>query len=333
VWIPGLILSLACLTRYEAWPVTAALLVLSALVLMRRGAPWLEASRDVARVAAWPVVAILLFIVNSRVSTGHWFVTGGFYVAENDAHGRPLVAVEQIWKGVVELAGMPTVLAGAVGLLVAAWWCLRDSRRTHALLAAGLLATASLPFYAFVQGHPFRIRYMVALVLGIAAGSGFTVAALRWWPLQVMALLGLAIAGPPPLSARAPMVMEAQWDRPASRARQAVTACLARDFDRPREKILASMGSLAHYMQELSREGFRLDDFVHEGTDDIWPDAVDSPKRHVQWILFEEQSEGGDSLTQIRQRFPEFVDGFERVCEGGGVALYRKPPRRDIELR
>jgi hypothetical protein len=330
---PGLPLSLACLTRYEAWPVTAALLVLALVVLARRGVAWREAARSVARVAAWPVIAILLFIVNSRVSTGHWFVTGGFYVAENDAHGRPLVALEQIWRGVGELAGLPTVLAGVAGLAVAVWWLLRDARRAHAVLATALLATASLPFYAFVQGHPFRVRYMVVLVVGLAAGCGLAVAALRWWPLQALALLGLAVAGPSPLSAKAPMVMEAQWDRPASRARQAVTACLARDFDRPREKILASMGSLAHYMQELSIEGFRLDDFVHEGTDDIWPDTVDSPKRHVQWILFEEQSEGGDALTRIRQRFPELVDGFERVCEGGGVALYRKPPRRDIELR
>ena len=30
------------------------------------------------------------------------------------------------------------------------------------------------------------------------------------------------------------------------------------------------MGSLAHYMQELSREGFAIADFIHEGNGIIW---------------------------------------------------------------
>jgi hypothetical protein len=332
-WVPGAVIFLACWTRYEAWPVAAALLGLAVCVLVREGVRWTVAARDVARVAAWPLAAVLLFVVNSRVSTGYWFVTGGFFVAENEAHGRPLMALAQVWHGLVEIAGMPTVLTGAAGMLLAAWWFFRDPRRAHALIGVAVLAAAALPFYAFVEGHPFRVRYMVVLVLGVAVGCGFAVAALTRRSLQLAALLALAVSGPSPLDAAAPMVVEAQWDRPASRARQAVTACLVRDFVRPRDKILASMGSLAHYMQELSLEGFRLDDFVHEGTDAIWPDALDSPMRHVQWILFEEQSEGGDVLTRWRRRFPELVDGFERVCEGGGVALYRKPPRGDVELR
>ena len=42
-----------------------------------------------------------------------------------------------------------------------------------------------------------------------------------------------------------------------------MTACLRGGYHG--EKILASMGSLAHYMQELSRDGFRIADFIHEG--------------------------------------------------------------------
>ena len=333
VWRPGLVLALACMTRYEAWPVTAALLALTVVVLVRRGESVHASLRAVARITAWPFVAVLLFLVNSRVSTTRWFVTGGFFVPENDANGRPFVALAQVVNGVTDTSGVWTVAVGAIGLLLAVVWFAMDRRRSHALLSLALLATASLPFYAFVHGHPFRVRYMVVLVLAMAVGCGFSVAALKKWPLQLVAVAGLSMVGPPPLDPQAPMVVEAQWDRPASRARQAVTACLARDFNRPSDKILASMGSLAHYMQELAREGFRLDDFIHEGTDDFWPDTVDSPKRHVQWILFEEKSEGGDELTRRRQQFPELVDGFARVCEGGGVALYRRIARTDIELR
>lgn len=336
VWPAGLTLALACLTRYEAWAVTAALLGLVWVALARRTTPG-NATRLVARVTTWPLAAIALFVVNSRVSTGAWFVTGGFFVPENEALGRPFVALWQVGWGLVTLAGPWTAALGALGALVAlAWSRLPPSRaRSSAVMTLALAGAAALPFYAFVSGHPFRIRYMAVLVLLAAAGNGFVVAAWpRRWMRAVAATLVclVSLIERPPLDAQAPMVTEAQWDRPSTAARTAVTACLAAGFKRPDDKILASMGSLAHYMQETSHAGFRLDDFVHEGTDDIWPDALDRPRRHVQWILFEERAEGGDELTKRRERFADFTDGFARVCEGGGVALYRRVPRRDMHL-
>ena len=331
-WRPGLVMSLACMTRYEAWPVTVALLSLTVLVLIRRGQRWADSLRSVAAIAAWPFVAILLFLVNSRVSTARWFVTGGFFVPENQAHGRPLVAVGQVVRGMIDTAGHLTVALGAAGLFFGALWYARDRRRAHSVLSLALLATAALPFYAFVSGHPFRVRYMVVLVLAMAAGCGYAVAAIPRWRWQVAAIVALLATGPTPLDSNAPMVLEAQWDRPASRARQAVTECLAGQFARPEDKVLASMGSLAHYMQELAVAGFRLDDFVHEGTDEVWSEALSSPRRHVGWILFEERAEGGDVLTHRRSQNPDFIEGFDRVCEGGGVALYRRSSRGDISL-
>ena len=104
-----------------------------------------------------------------------------------------------------------------------------------------------------------------------------------------------------------------------------MTVCLA-----PRhagEKILASMGSLAHYMQELSHAGFDLADFVNEGNGAIWELAMETgPAPHAGWMLVEEQAEGGDVLAQAIRRSPAFARGMTRVCEGGGVALYRRSP-------
>jgi hypothetical protein len=114
---------------------------------------------------------------------------------------------------------------------------------------------------------------------------------------------------------------EAQWDVPHSHERQAVTACLAER--RHGEAILASMGSLAHYMQELSSAGFQIADFVHEGNGEIWVSALKDPARYVGWILTEEQAEGGDELAKRAVEHPAFVSAFSRVCSGGGVALYR----------
>jgi hypothetical protein len=123
-----------------------------------------------------------------------------------------------------------------------------------------------------------------------------------------------------PLDPKAPMVQEAQWDRPFSVGRRDVTACLMREYHD--EPILASMGSLAHYMQELSHEGLGIHNFIHEGNLPYWQEDIEAPMGRVKWILIEEQAEGGDVLAQRARASSEFLTGFKRVCSGGGVALY-----------
>jgi hypothetical protein len=184
------------------------------------------------------------------------------------------------------------------------------------------LAMAALPWYAFSQGHPFRIRYMVPLVVAAAVLVGLALGRLpkgRAW-IAAALLAGIWWTSPP-FDAGAAMVLEAQWDRPRSRERQAVTRCLpAPGGD---EIVMASMGSLAHYMQELSGSGFELRDFLHEGNGDLWLRALDRPRDYVRWLLIEEVAEGGDMLAERARREPAFLAGFTRVCEGGGVGLYR----------
>jgi hypothetical protein len=91
---------------------------------------------------------------------------------------------------------------------------------------------------------------------------------------------------------------------------------------------MASMGSLAHYMQELSHAGFDLDDFVHEGSGPLWGVALHiDPSLSVGWVLIEEAAEGGDVLFQRSQQWPQYLQQFDRVCEGGNVALYRRVNR------
>jgi hypothetical protein len=91
-----------------------------------------------------------------------------------------------------------------------------------------------------------------------------------------------------------------------------------------------SMGSLAHYMQELSIEGFSIRDFVHEGNHPEWEDAVKTPQGRVGWILIEEQAEGGDVLSARARQDPTFLNGFDRICSGGGVALHEA--KADVRL-
>ena len=124
-------------------------------------------------------------------------------------------------------------------------------------------------------------------------------------------------------------------DRHNGIGRRAVTNCLQRSYDGT--TIMASMGSLAHYLQELSLAGFDLDDFIHEGSGPIWQRAYYyEPSLFAGWVLVEEAAEGGDMLFQKQKAWPGFLAAYDRVCEGGNVALYRRrggssdpPARRD----
>jgi hypothetical protein len=319
----GWALVMACLTRYEAWPITAATIGLAAAVLLRRGERPAVAARTALRLAWYPAVAIVLFIANSRWTTGAWFISGGFFVAENKALGQPLLAWELVREGVYQLSGTVLVWSAYAGATLIAVAFARARHLASLALLLALAAAAAVPWYAYAQGHPLRIRYALPLVAACAAIAGGGIGTL--WPRIRPFVAALIIAGAllqsPPLDRSAPLLAESQLDARNREGRKAVTGYLTHHYDG--RTIMMSMGSLAHYMHDLSHEGFRIHDFLHEGNGELWPYAVTGPRGYVGWVAIEEQAEGGDALFAASQRDRHFLDGFERVAEGGGVALYR----------
>jgi hypothetical protein len=324
-WPTGLTIAAACLTRYEAWPVTAAAMTMAALALWRRGVPPRTAVRRVSRLALYPLAAGLAFLVQSRLTVGHWFVTGGFYVVDNPDMGRPFKTVGSIWWASHKLNGYGVLLAAVAGAAAVLVTGLRSRARASTLVVLALAASAALPWYAFYIGHPFRFRYMIPLVPALAVWAGIGVGLTKRAHVAAAALLlALVIIETRPLDASAPMVLEAQLDRQHSRDRVAVSDYLR--LHRRGEPMLASLGSLSHFIQEMSAIGVNIADVVHEGNGDLWAAALDHPEAHVGWILVEELSEGGDRLAERAREYPDFLRAFERVAEGGGVALYRRKP-------
>jgi hypothetical protein len=321
----GVLFALACLTRYEAWPVTAGALTLAVVARWRGGEPLRDALGAGAAIARVPAAAALAFAVFSRVVVGDWFVAGGFFVPENKAIGDAALVIREIGWGVATLSSAPLVWVAAAGLAIAAASAAIDRRRAGAIVVVALAATAAIPFAAFYRGHPFRIRYMVPLLAVEAIGVGLAAGTIRRLRLPAaIAAIALTASTLRPLDATAPMVVEAQWDRPNVEARDRVTSCIG--TLRPGEKIMASMGSLGHYMQEASRAGLQIRDFLHEGNGDIWLAAIERPRPFAAWILIEEKAEGGDMLARIARERPAFLTGYSRVCEGAGMALYRRTP-------
>ena len=58
-------LALACLTRYEAWPITAAAVVLAAIALVRMGATPIYVATRVGAFAFLPAAAVMAVMVLS----------------------------------------------------------------------------------------------------------------------------------------------------------------------------------------------------------------------------------------------------------------------------
>jgi len=323
----GSALAAACLTRYEAWPVTAAVLGLSVLVLIRRGLPVARSLRATAHLAAYPALAVALFLVNSRWTVGSWFVSSGFFVADNvEALGHPLVAWDQLREGLYRLSGTALVWSADIGVILIVVACVRWRLRAPLVVMAAPLAAAVLPLGAYVEGHPFRIRYDVPLVAACAllAGAGIGLLWRRTQPFAAALVISLALFQAHPLDRTAPLIVESQRDAINRTGRESVTSYLVRHRDG--QTIMMSMGSLGHYMHDLSAHEFVIHDFLHEGNGDIWNFAITDPRSVVGWIAIEEQAEGGDALSQEAKRRPAFLDGFSRVAEGGGVALYRRHP-------
>jgi hypothetical protein len=116
----GVALFLACWTRYEAWPVTGALLALALMARLRLGEKPRSAFSDVVRLARYPLLAVFAFLLLSRATVGEWFVSSGFFVAENPALDHPIRAAAQVLTGAITIAGVPLVAVGLAGAMAIA---------------------------------------------------------------------------------------------------------------------------------------------------------------------------------------------------------------------
>jgi hypothetical protein len=314
----------ACMTRYEAWPICAALIGLAFVTLLRRGTGPTNSLRRCAALALYPAIAVVLFGANSRWTTGTWFVPAGFFVPENEALGNAALALAQVRESTWRLSGTAWLWPAYAASALIAWTFVRDRSRASVLLVFALAGAVALPWYAYYQGHPLRVRYGLPLVAACAAISAAGIATLLA-PLRLLAAAGVIVwvlIQSSPFSARAPMIAEAQRDASNKIGREAVTGYLRQHWDRT--TIMMSMGSLAHYMHDLAALDMRIRDFLQEGNEQLWVHAsARGPRGFVRWVVIEERAEGGDALYQAAQKNPRFLDGFDRVAEGGGVALYK----------
>lgn len=318
---------LACLTRYEAWPIMGACFVASAFAWWRRGTSLKLLVPVYARLALYPALTLIGFMVFSRITVGEWFVSGGFFVPDDTLRGQPAAVLEKIAEGIEMLGGVWLLRFSAFSLTVITVTAVWSAGRSPMLIPLSLFAAAALPLSAYLAGHPFRMRYEVPLIIAGAVVVGLATGLLRRLaPVAAVAVLLLVLNESRPFDLTAPMVREAQLDQ-NTQLRGQVTACLKERYQGG--AIMASMGSLGHYMHEMSLAGFSIKDFLHEGNGPIWDSAFTrGPAPLVEWVLMEEVAEGGDAIAQRHRVLPRLLEDYRKICSGGNVSLYQRVRRQ-----
>ena len=89
---------------------------------------------------------------------------------ENPAQGDPYGVAQIIWGARTERYGC-SLVGGAGASLAAAALC-SAANAADVLIGSGALSTAAVPWTAFMDGHPYRIRYIVPLIAVEAIGAG-----------------------------------------------------------------------------------------------------------------------------------------------------------------
>ena len=299
----------ACLTRYEAWPIIGAAIVLAGWVKWRRGTVFMAVLHESTKLALSAAGTALFFMGVSFATTGQWFVTGGFYVPDPKLQGQPMAVYEAIRQGLVDLAGPRFVQFATWSIAIIVIASLLRRSWSGLILPVALVAAAALPFYAYLSGHPFRIRYEVPLILAGAVCIGTAVSMLRFAaPLVAIPMLALVMVQAPTFDPElAPMVVEGaarsrQQLRPARRDHVPAAAIRSaarswRAWDRSRITCRS-----CHTPDSISLISFTK----AAGRCGRWR-CIRIRRSIVGWIMIEEVAEGGDRLYQIAKQWPGFL--------------------------
>ena len=194
-------------------------------------------------------------------------------------------------------------------------------RRADMLIAVALLAMAAIPWTAFLDGHPFRIRYMVPLMAIEAIGAGLV----GWRPARPPRACGRRGGAPRPRRVRAPAARRVGADgrrsavgsaeRAGARARDGVPRSAVRRREDHGEHGIAR----PLHAGGVARPASRFAIFCTKATATSgWPRST-ARARSRDWVLIEEKAEGGDMLAQQRARAAVVSRRLRASVRGGGA--------------
>lgn len=307
----GAFVSLSTLVRYDGWSLWAGLLVLFFIYLLQLERPWRVRGKYLLAFAIASTVGIVAYQLYC------YYTTGLLFPPQADA--RPLIpyskgkAIESFLIFVRcggDIAGKLVFYASIVGFLV--FLVHRRFRRPY-LAAYAVLHSIPLFTLAYFNGHPYRVRYSMALLPAIA------IFAVAWWPARNWAKVALAalIAANMirPAARRQIMLKEASYHAPEIAERAAAIDFLRRNYDG--EPVLVSMGWLAPFLHDW---GIPLRCTLHESLQGTWDLAIARPARFAGWIIMEKN----DPVWNQMRDNPKFLTGFSEALRLSNFRIYRR---------
>lgn len=309
---------IACLTRYEAWPLTVVVGVIVAVVAWRQygraamgGVALGFAFMAGSAIVLWLGWNLLIFGNPLNFQSGK-YAKPSLWVGEAElAVGNPAIAAKTYWYAVVENLGIAVVLvmlAGTVALLIM-------RRRVGSLPVLGLLTIA--PFFVFaltVGQRPlhvmqitrdlYNVRFGLMMVLPAAILAAYLISVLPR-RAHLAALLAACAATALPLLAGGPTrvvtAREGSIGYPATA--QATSEFLREHYDGG-VILIESFGNesiLFHARIPLSNN-------VYEGSYQKWDPALSNPPgQRIRWIVMRKGNGPDETYRELAQS-PKLAD-------------------------
>lgn len=307
----GAFVALATLVRYDGWSLWAGANILFVVFLLQNREP-LRTKRTYLLTFA---ITTTLGIVAYQLYC--YYTTGILFPPQQDSRplipysqGRALESVLIFVQCAGDIAGRPVFWAAVIGAIVFLAYRLM---RPPFLAAYALLHAVPLFALAYFNGHPYRVRYSVALLPAISLFAVICWPARRWAKVALAVLvIGNMLR---PAEQRQLMLREAAFHLPEIQEREQAIAYLKANYDG--SPVLASMGWVAPFLHDW---GIPLQRTIHEGVQTAWQTGLERPRYVAGWVLMED----GDPLYQAMLANPRFLDDFSEALRLSNFSIYRR---------
>lgn len=322
----------ACLTRYEAWPLTIVIGAIVAVVAWRQygrqavvGITLGFAFLAGAAIALWMGWNLLIFGNPLNFQSGK-YAKPSLWVGEGEvAVGRPVVAAQTYWYAVVENLGLAVVLAAIVGVIV----LLVRRRSLQVLPVLGLLTIA--PFFVFaltVGQRPlhvqqltqdlYNVRFGLLMVVPAAILLAYLVSLLPGRTAIVGLFAAIACTLLPLLPGGPTRVVTALEGSTGFPETALATSDYLREHYDGGVILIESFGNesiLFHARIGLSNN-------VYEGSYQKWDPALSNPPgQRIRWIVMR-GGNGADETYRELSGTPK-LDGYHEVFSNDLYVVYK----------
>jgi hypothetical protein len=335
----GIAADVGCATRYEAWVVMAASVVVVAIVLRAKRVPWRRAQDLTLAFALFACVSVGLWLLWNQLifdnalnfQIGEYAKPSNWVGSGDVAVGNPGIAARTYGIAIADIAGPAVIALGVVGLVLAL-----VRRETRLALLPTLASVVLVPFFvvalergqrpmhvAQITGDLYNIRFALTVMIPLAIGAGCLVALGRRLAPVVAAVVlaavvvtGLLQLKAEPVLAREPNAFHESKENDAWTA----AAGFLRTHAASGRVLAGFFGNEPVLFGARVNPGRNID----EGSFLEWDAALKHPAAHqVRWIVMR-QDDHSDPVFDRLSVSPELTRDYRLVYDHLTYRIYER---------